>query len=141
MGELGRHRRDGKGEREALPSRRHLSVPRLVYLRAFNRCRWNNTLGLYGPACSPRRPRRSCRLKRLIDQARLRGHRAALQEQHGCSSAMDQDLAQVDVAALADAEQGRLASVEDCRGTMPSQAKNSRPLRNTAPCRSQQQQP
>ena len=46
---------------------------------------------------------------------------------------MNQDLAQLAVARLLMPNSFALPPVEYCRGTMPSQAANSRPLRNAAP--------
>ena len=64
-----------------------------------------------GPACSPSQPRRrSSELWRPVVHPGSDGRSISLNPQHGSSCTMDQNLAQIDVAPLADAEQLRLAS-------------------------------
>jgi len=53
--------------------------------------------------------RRSCELGHPANQAKSYGRYVPLDAQYGCSCAMDQDLAQVQVIALAHTEQVRLA--------------------------------
>jgi hypothetical protein len=46
---------------------------------------------------------------------------------------MDEDLAQIAVASLADAEESGLTTSRVCRGASPSHAANSRPFRKAEP--------